>query len=126
MTDVIMDEKIVERPDMQGMVRLDDLDEQLIGQLVDRARSEGLRLTGEDGLLAQLSKRIIESAAEGEMDVHLGYAKHDPAGPWPGSWPCALAYAATPGATSDCQKSKNRSWSGPICWMYTSSKPASA
>ncbi|HET9565646.1 MAG TPA: IS256 family transposase [Mycobacterium sp.] len=62
------------------MVRLDDLDEQLIGQLVDRARSEGLRLTGEDGLLAQLTKRIIESAAEGEMDVHLGYAKHDPAG----------------------------------------------
>ncbi len=75
-----MDEKIVERPDMQGAVRLDDLDEQLIGQLVDRARSEGLRLTGEDGLLAQLTKRIIESAAEGEMDVHLGYAKHDPAG----------------------------------------------
>jgi putative transposase len=79
-TDVIMDEKVVETPDRQGVVRLDDLDEQLIGQLVDRARSEGLRLTGEDGLLAQLTKRIIESAAEGEMDVHLGYAKHDPAG----------------------------------------------
>jgi len=27
-----------------------------------------------------LTKRIIESAAQGEMDVHLGYAKHDPAG----------------------------------------------
>ena len=80
MTDVIMSEEFVEAPDGQGVVRLDDLDEQLIGQLVDRARSEGLRLTGEDGLLAQLTKRIIESAAEGEMDVHLGYAKHDPAG----------------------------------------------
>ena len=80
MTDVIMDGKVVEPSDRQGVVRLDDLDEQLIGQLVDRARSEGLRLTGEDGLLAQLTKRIIESAAEGEMDVHLGYAKHDPAG----------------------------------------------
>jgi len=79
-TDVIMSEEFVEAPDGQGVVRLDDLDEQLIGQLVDRARSEGLRLTGEDGLLAQLTKRIIESAAEGEMDVHLGYAKHDPAG----------------------------------------------
>ena len=79
MTDVTM-EKVVETPDGQGVVRLDDLDEQLIGQLVDRARCEGLRLTGEDGLLAQLTKRIIESAAEGEMDVHLGYAKHDPAG----------------------------------------------
>ena len=80
MTDVIVDEKVVETPDGQGVVRLDDLDEQLIGQLVDRARSEGLRLTGEDGLLAQVTKRIIESAAEGEMDDHLGYAKHDPAG----------------------------------------------
>ena len=80
MTDVMMDDKVVEIPDGQGVVRLDDLDEQLIGQLVDRARSEGLRLTGEDGLLAQLTKRIIESAAEGEMDVHLGYAKHDGAG----------------------------------------------
>ena len=81
MTDVMMDDKVVEIPDGQGVgVRLDDLDEQLIGQLVDRARSEGLRLTGEDGLLAQLTKRIIESAAEGEMDVHLGYAKHDVAG----------------------------------------------
>jgi transposase-like protein len=62
------------------VVDLDELDQQLVGQLVDRARSQGLRLTGEDGLLAQLTKRIIESAAEGEMDDHLGYAKHDPAG----------------------------------------------
>jgi transposase-like protein len=76
----MMDDKVVEIPDGQGVVRLDDLDEQLIGQLVDRVRSDGLRLTGEDGLLAELTKRIIESAAEGEMDVHLGYAKHDPAG----------------------------------------------
>jgi transposase-like protein len=62
------------------VVELDELDQQLVGQLVDRARSQGLRLTGEDGLLAQLTKTIIESAAEGEMDDHLGYAKHDPAG----------------------------------------------
>ncbi|HMK08250.1 MAG TPA: IS256 family transposase [Anaerolineales bacterium] len=62
------------------MVELDELDRQLVGQLVDRARLQGLRLTGEDGLLAQLTKTIIESAAEGEMDDHLGYAKHDPGG----------------------------------------------
>lgn len=75
MTDVIMEET-VEMP----VVQLDELDEQLIGQLVDRARSEGLRLTGQDGLLGQLTKMIVEAAAEGEMDEHLGYAKHDPAG----------------------------------------------
>jgi len=79
-TDVMIDETVDESRDSQGVVRLDELDQQLVGQLVDRARSEGLRLTGEGGLLAELTKMIIESAAEGEMDDHLGYGKYDPAG----------------------------------------------
>ncbi|MFD6384493.1 transposase, partial [Streptomyces nigra] len=58
----------------------DVLDEQLIGQLVDRARASGLQLTGEGGLLQQLTKRVLESALEGEITDHLGYEKHDPAG----------------------------------------------
>ncbi|MDQ0938680.1 hypothetical protein QFZ67_000385 [Streptomyces sp. V1I1] len=40
-------------------------DEQLVAMLVDRARSEGLQLTGEGGLLQQLTKRVLESALEG-------------------------------------------------------------
>ncbi len=40
---------------------LDAVDEQLVEQLADRARSEGLRLTGEGGLLARLTKRVVES-----------------------------------------------------------------
>jgi len=79
-TDVITTDEDVETPDVGVVVEFDELDQQLVGQLVDRARSQGLRLTGEDGLLAQLTKRIIEAAAEGELDDHLGYAKHDPAG----------------------------------------------
>src|SRR3954451_19893834 len=55
-------------------------DEQLIAMLVDRARSEGLQLTGAGGLLQQLTKRVLESALEGEITDHLGYDKHDPAG----------------------------------------------
>lgn len=58
----------------------DMLDEQLIGQLVDRARPSGLQLTGDGGLLQQLTKRVLESALEGEITDHLGYEKHDPAG----------------------------------------------
>ena len=58
----------------------DGVDEQLVRQLVDRARAEGLKLTGEGGLLARLTKVVVESALEGEMDDHLGYGKHDPAG----------------------------------------------
>jgi transposase-like protein len=58
----------------------DALDEQLVRQLSERARAEGLRLTGEGGLLARLTKIVVESALEGEMEDHLGYARHDPAG----------------------------------------------
>jgi putative transposase len=59
---------------------LDAVDEQLIRQLTDRARTQGLQLTGEGGLLARLTKTVVESALEGELDDHLGYEKHDPAG----------------------------------------------
>src|SRR5215813_10953489 len=58
----------------------DGLDEQLVGQLVDRARAGGLQLTGEGGVLAQLTKRLLEAALDGEITDHLGYGKHDPAG----------------------------------------------
>jgi putative transposase len=40
----------------------------------------GLALTGEGGLLAQLTKRLVESALEGELTDHLGYDRHDAAG----------------------------------------------
>jgi transposase-like protein len=55
-------------------------DEQLIRELTERARAEGLQLTGPGGLLGQLTKRVIEGALDGEMDDHLGYSKHDPDG----------------------------------------------
>lgn len=45
MTDVMIDVETAVVPE-RAVVRLDDLDEQLIGRLVDRARGEGLRLTG--------------------------------------------------------------------------------
>ncbi|HLT10616.1 MAG TPA: IS256 family transposase [Micromonosporaceae bacterium] len=56
------------------------LDDDRIGELVDRARAEGVSLTGPGGLLGELTKRVLESALEGEMEDHLGYARHDSAG----------------------------------------------
>jgi transposase-like protein len=58
----------------------DGLEEQLVRQLAVRARAEGLKLTGEGGLLGRLTKVVVESALEGEMDDHVGHGKHDPAG----------------------------------------------
>jgi putative transposase len=43
------------------------MDEQ-IQQLADRARAQGLRLTGEGGLLGRLTKLVTEAALAGEMD----------------------------------------------------------
>ena len=54
--------------------------EELAGQLVERAQAEGVELVGPDGLLGDLTKRVLEAGLEAEMDAHLGYAKHDPSG----------------------------------------------
>ena len=60
--------------------RADPADEQLVRELAERARAEGVSLTGPGGLLGRLTKVVLESALDGEMDAHLGYRKHDPAG----------------------------------------------
>ena len=64
----------------EGPAGLDAVDEQLIAQLAGRARAGGLQLTGEGGVLAELTKRLVESALEGEITDHLGYDRHDAAG----------------------------------------------
>ncbi len=60
--------------------RVDAAEEELARQLADRARAEGLTLTGPGGLLSRVTKRVLEAALEGEMDAHLGYPKHDRTG----------------------------------------------
>jgi hypothetical protein len=56
------------------------VDEQLLRELAERARADGLKLTGEGGLLGRLAKMVVEGALEVEMDDHLGYSRHDAAG----------------------------------------------
>src|SRR6185437_5621855 len=69
---------------MNGQVpdgaKLSAADEQVLRELTERARSGGLKLTGEGGLLGKLTKMVVEGALEGELDDHLGYEKNDPAG----------------------------------------------
>src|SRR3954471_10056334 len=59
---------------------VDGVDAELVGRLVEQARAAGVQLTGEGGLLQQLTKRVLESALDGEIADHLGYDKGDPAG----------------------------------------------
>src|SRR5487761_411133 len=73
MTDVTMTEEGAE-------LGLSAADQQVLRELTERARAGGLKLTGEGGLLGQLTKMVVEGALEGEMDDHLGYSKHSPEG----------------------------------------------
>ena len=59
---------------------LDALDERLLDQLVGQAKERGVKLAGEGGLLAALTKRLLESALDGEITDRLGYERHDGAG----------------------------------------------
>jgi transposase-like protein len=69
----------VESVEPSGAAPSKSVDNQLIDELRGRAQAEGLQLTGEGGL-QQLTKRLLESALEGEITDHLGRDKHDPAG----------------------------------------------
>ena len=62
------------------MAELVELDRGLAESLVERARREGLQLTGEGGMLTGLVKMVLESALAAEMAEHLGYEKGDRAG----------------------------------------------
>jgi putative transposase len=49
-------------------------------ELVERARSEGLELTGDNGLLTGLVRQVLQRGLEVEMTDHLGYEPHAPEG----------------------------------------------
>ena len=50
--------------------------QELAEQLVEQARVDGVNLVGPGGLLADLTKRVLETGLEVEMSEHLGYDKH--------------------------------------------------
>jgi putative transposase len=53
------------------------IDKKLIDQLLtDYKKPEDI--IGENGLLKELTKAILERALAAEMTEHLGYEKHDP------------------------------------------------
>ncbi len=77
----------VEPAEVAGVVEVEEpvqtvkqprlVDKALVAQLVGDAQRQGLDVAGEDGLLAQLTKLVLESALEGELTAHLGYDKHE-------------------------------------------------
>jgi len=55
------------------------LDVRIASELVERARAEGVSLVGQGGLLAQVTRAVLQAALEAEMaDHHLGYDRGEP------------------------------------------------
>jgi putative transposase len=52
----------------------------LADELLERARADGASLVGPGGLLADLTKRVLESMLQAELTEHVGYEPYDPAG----------------------------------------------
>src|ERR671932_786319 len=56
------------------------IDPKLIDKLLAEHGHRPEDIAGEDGLLKQLTKALLERAMQAELTDHLGYEKHDPAG----------------------------------------------
>ena len=55
-------------------------DRSIAEQLVEQARTDGVDLVGPGGLLSNLTKQVLETGLEVEMEEHLGYEKHSAEG----------------------------------------------
>jgi len=55
-------------------------------RLVDEAKSTGVTLTGEGGLLTDFVRRVLQGALGVEMTDHIGYEPHAVEGRGPGNY----------------------------------------
>jgi putative transposase len=56
------------------------LDVRLAHELIEQARQTGVSLVGPDGLLAGVTRTVLQTALDAEMTEHLGYEKGDRTG----------------------------------------------
>ena len=63
------------RPKEKQKDRLDELVDELVADCENPEE-----LLGRDGLVKQMTKRLVERMLQAELSDHLGYDKHDPAG----------------------------------------------
>src|SRR4051812_26365034 len=88
--------------DEQNVTKKKPAQNELLNELVEQLLKDYKQpeeILGEQGLLKQLSKAILERALNAELTEHLGYKKHDPAGYGSGN--------ARNGSTEKTLKGKN-------------------
>jgi putative transposase len=76
-----LDEIVLSDEESAAKRLADAVSEEVVDRMIADARETGISLLdGPDGLIGQLTVRVIERALAAEMDDHLGYGKGDPAG----------------------------------------------
>jgi transposase-like protein len=80
--------------------------------LLDRAKAEGVSLVGPDGLLAEVTKTVLQAALDAEMADHLGYDKGERP-PFPAGNQCPPLFGLNRRCTCrrggrTCSASRNR------------------
>ena len=76
-----LDEVVLPDEEAAAKRLADSVSDEAVDRMIADAKETGVSLLdGPDGLIGQLTARIIERALGAEMDDHLGYGKGDPAG----------------------------------------------
>jgi putative transposase len=76
-----LDEVVLPDEESAAKRLADSVSDEAVDRMIADAKETGISLLdGPDGLIGQLTARIIERALGAEMDGHLGYEKGDPAG----------------------------------------------
>jgi putative transposase len=76
-----LDEIVLSDEESAAKRLADAVSDDAVDRMIADAKESGLSLLdGPDGLIGQLTARIIERSLGAEMDAHLGYEKGDPAG----------------------------------------------
>jgi putative transposase len=76
-----LDEIVLSDEESAAKRLADAVSDEVVDRMIADARETGISLLdGPDGLIGQLTARVIERALAAEMDDHLGYGKGDLAG----------------------------------------------
>lgn len=71
---------MADKDEAAASVARDGMVDEVVERLLDKADASGAALLGEDGLLTEITKAVLERALEAEMSEHLGYERRDLAG----------------------------------------------
>ena len=69
-----------ERARGAGVPGRTEISDELVEELMARVQADGVELLGPDGLLTELTSRLLNRALDDELTEHLGYERGDPAG----------------------------------------------